>query len=300
MFLARLSLIAAALAAAPFSLAADQYGRLTVDVKVDGTGYAQRNKDYTKSITAQSMHLAYSVMRSGDGDDRNFLDHAGASAAMQKQMAASQARAPSQAKQQEIMQQAQKAMAACKNDMACMQNIAVKLGQQTAAWSAPMPDTSADEGRYLNYIQTEPAQCKAEFTARINDSTEGAYADVAGMRPFTTKRTADFKAGEMEKAGVCIGGVTVDRKTGKIMAQITVPTVKGRYVSTDAGHVTSDSASSQMDLNADALKWAFAQINGGARSGSQRTTLKIPTPSSVTGKGEQTLNVEVRWNFDGK
>jgi hypothetical protein len=298
MAIARLSLIAAALATAPLAHAADQYGRFTFDLKVDGAGQEQRGQDYSKSKISQSAHVAFTVMRSGDGDDRNFLDHAAANAAMAQHVEASRARAPSQAKQQETMAQAQKALAACKNDMACMQNVAAKLGRETASWSAPPPDTSADEGRYLNYIQVEPAQCKAEFSARIDDSTSGAYADVAGMRPATTKVAVDFKGSEMEKAAVCMGGVTVDKRTGKIMARIAMPEVKGRYVSTDAGKVTADSANSQFSLNADAVKWAFDQINGGARSGSQRGTLKIP--AAAPAKGETVLNVEVRWSFDGK
>lgn len=280
--------------------AADHYGRLTVDVKVEGSGKSQRNRDYANSITSQNMHLAFSVKRPDGADAMNLQDHAGNAAAMGQQMEASRARAPSQEKQKEYMERMQKQAAACNNNLACMQEIALKVGRETASWSAPPPNTSADEGRYFNYVQVDPAACRAEFTARINDSVEGAYSDVAGMRPFTSRTTADFKAGELEKATVCVGGVTVDTRTGKLTANVSVPIVKGQYRATDGGRVTNESKDAQTEINADALKWAMAQVNAGGRSGSQRTTLRLPTPAHMVGKGEQVLNVEVRWSFDGK
>ncbi|UGQ46821.1 hypothetical protein [Massilia endophytica] len=300
MTLARFPLAVLAFAAAASVSAADHYGRLTVDVKIEGKGQTQRGKDYSRSTTAQNVHMAFNVMRSGDGDDRNMLDDAGNAAEMEKYAAASRARAPSPEKQKEVMMRMQKEAEACRNDVNCMQAVALKMAKETASWAAPAPDHSADEGRYFNYIPVGAAQCKGEFTAKIADSEEGAYSDVAGMRPFTTKVAADFKAGELEKATVCIGSVTVDSRTGKLYSRLAVPVIKGRHRSTDAGHVTHDSADSQLLLNADAMKWAFAQLNGGARSGVQRTTLKAPLSSSMAGQGEQTLNVEVRWTFDGK
>lgn len=299
MTLARLSFAALALATAVSAAAADRYGRLTVDIKIDGKGQTQRGKDYSRITTAQSVHMALSVMRSGDGDDMNMLDDAGNAAVMEKYNADSRARAPSQDKQKEIAMRLQKEGEACRGNIGCMQAVAMKAAQQTTSWSAPAPDRSADEGRYFNYVQTDNAQCKGEFTAKINDSTEGAYADVAGMRAFTSKTTADFRAGELERATVCMGSVTVDSRTGKLYSRLAAPVIKGRHVSTDAGRTTTHSADAQVLLNAEAMKWAFAQMNGGARSGTQRTVLKAPVTASMTGQGEQTLNVEVRWSFSG-
>ncbi|QGZ40898.1 hypothetical protein IP92_03805 [Pseudoduganella flava] len=69
MFPARLAV--AALSAAAFSTAVcagERYGRLTVDVLIDGPGQSRAGPDHATYVTAQSVHMAFTLLASSAGD----------------------------------------------------------------------------------------------------------------------------------------------------------------------------------------------------------------------------------------
>jgi hypothetical protein len=47
------------------------------------------------------------------------------------------------------------------------------------------------------------------------------------------------------------------------------------------------------------MEWVTKQLRGALRSGVRKTTLRLPTVG-IDEKGEDVVNVEMRWNFDGK
>lgn len=214
MFPARLA--AAALCAAAFGSAAcagERYGRLTVDVLIDGPGQSRAGPDHATYVTAQSVHLAFTLLASGAG---------------------------------------------------------------------------------VHYSPT--SACKGEFTAAIDDRVAGVFADGGEMRPFTGRTTARVKGDALQTSTVCAGTVTLDR-AGRLHARLALPRIDGQVVNTEAGRVVYASPQAEVPINQQAWKWAVAQLQGAARSGTQRTVLKVPVASTMGGNGEHQLNVQVRWTF---
>jgi hypothetical protein len=274
--------------------AAERTGRLTVDVKIDGPGQARAGSDWARYTTSQSVHMAFTVTSSGEGEQFNMVDDAGTTATLAKQNAAMQAKMPSIDRQQAFAQKMQAEAQACGGDVACMQKVALKMAQQQAAWT-PMPTQSPEDGRYFNYSPT--SACKGEFAAKIADSVEGAFADVAGPRPFTGRTTAAIAGDKLQVATLCTGAVTVDGRTGKLYARLSMPRLDGRHVGTEAGRIVLDSPRSEVLVNHEAWQWAVAQLQGASRAGMQRTVLNVPINSPMGGKGQHELSVEVRWAF---
>jgi hypothetical protein len=291
--------LAASLLCAP-AFAADVPGRFTLDVRIDGSGHQAKGREHSKFTTEESMHAAFTLVGSGVPEDSNQLDIAGNAAILQKQVNEANARAPSREQQKAVMERAKAAMEACKGDMACMQKAAQALTLQTSSWSVRPATPGANAGRFLTYAAASENVCRPEFQARLRNNADGEFADVQGLVPFTNKTSADFKASALQSLPLCTGMLVVDTRTNTIFINLPTTEVKGRTARTEGSHTVFDNADAGVRLNQDALDWVAKQLQGAAKSGKQRTTLKIPTSGTLGGTGEKIINVEMSWSFDGK
>jgi hypothetical protein len=288
--------LAAALLCNP-ALAADKPGRLVLDVKIDGSGHQAKDRSQSRFNTVESMHAAFTLL-GGDPEDSNRLDHDGNAATMQKQVNEANARAPSRDQQQAMMEKARAQAAACKNDIACMQKIAMDMAKTTSSWSVRPAPVGASAGRYITYAAADAAICKPEYTAKIRNDVEGTFPDVQGLVPFTNTTSADFKASNMQSLPLCSAMLVLDQSTGKIYLSMQHADVLGNVKRTEGGRVRVNDSNIGVRMNQDALEWVAKTLNGAAKSGKERTTLKIPTDSKLGGVGEKTINVEMSWKFE--
>ncbi len=290
-----LRLLTAALCASAFAAPAaanELHGRLTLDVKVEGSGQAKGlDREHARYATSETLHLSFMLEGNNIPIAHNMNDTSkdNVSAAP----AAPPAGMPSPQAQEAYALKMQAQAQACGADIACMQQIAMKMAQEQATWMQPA-QPSADEGRYFNYSAAVP--CKGAYSLRVRNTVEGIVEDTT-PRPFTEISTADVKVDERTSSMFCAGGVTIDSRNDGLWVRVEAPGGKGHYKYTDNGKVVIDSSTSDTQINADAWKWVLAQLKGAPRSGVKRTTLVLPIDKARGGKGQHRLNVEMRWAF---
>ena len=291
-----LTALAASLLCAP-AFAADTPGRFTLDVKIDGSGHQAKDRAHSKFTTSESLHAAFTLL-GGDPEDSNRLDHDGNAAVMQKQVNEANARAPSREQQQAIMMKARAQGEACKGDMACMQKVAMEMAKTTSSWSVRPAPAGANAGRYITFAAADAGVCKPEYTGKIRNDVEGVFPDVQGLVPFTNSTSADFKANSMQSLPLCSAMLVVDKSANKIYLSMQHAEMLGNVKRTEGGRERVNDSNTGVRLSDDALEWVAKTLNGAAKSGKARTTLKIPTSSTLGGVGEKTFNVEMSWKFD--
>ncbi len=108
------------------------------------------------------------------------------------------------------------------------------LSYPPAAGAAPTAHLDDEEGapeeeRYLDYFGYE--DCPGEIHIRIDTTSEGATADVAGMVPFKQADTADYRGKEHDLTMQCLGSrLLYDLKARKIyIDDIGHPGPRGSY-----------------------------------------------------------------------
>lgn len=279
------------------ALAADKPGRLVLDVKIDGSGHQAKDRAHSRFVTTESMHAAFTLL-GGDPEDSNRLDHDGNAAAMQAQVSAANARAPSREQQQATMEKARAQAGACKGDIACMQKIALDMAKATSSWSVRPAPAGASAGRFITYSAADPDYCKPEYSARIRSDADGVFPDVQGLVPFTHTTTADFKASNMQSLPLCNTMLVLDKSANRIFLSMQHAEVQGSVKRTEGGRVRVDDRNVGVRMSQEALEWVAKTLNGAPKSGREHTTLKIPTNSTLGGVGEKVINVELIWKFD--
>ncbi|GAB3282485.1 hypothetical protein GCM10027297_22300 [Parahaliea aestuarii] len=323
----------AALLLAIWPAAADeQLARLRVEVSVEGFKRWQRGEEYADSRISETYHLLTQVRSSGEASevnarDPNFLQQQIATAAqVQQSLREARARAGKEvpaaattmeeylAQQQKLAEDMQRAQAACQGDVGCMMNAAQTFGQQAAmlayppAADAPAPATDLDEApaeaRYLDFYGYEG--CPGEIHIVINNTSEGATADVSGMVPFRQADTADYRGSGLNVSMQCLAsGLVYDLKTQRIYTGgIGFPTPRGRYYYWDRLHGETVNEDTEVTTTAPVWEWVAGQLQQAAASGSASTTLPITGDASGDGAATDgsTLSGEARvamtWSFE--
>ncbi len=310
-------------------VAAEKIGRYTVDITVEGQGSWKRGNDWTQSTTRETYHIVTSVKSTGEADSVNTKDPqyaqkqmakaARVQAAVQKAQGRTPAAAPPTqeayvAQQKALAEQMQKAQVACKGNQTCLMQAAMQMSQQSAAIPQPampgMPPAGADavqgeedeeeDNRFLSYFGYEG--CPTQIAIKIDQRSEGAYADVAGMIPWTTTQTADTKGTDHDRMMQCLAATTVyDLKSRTIFTDgFGTPGIRGRYYSKDKlqGETVNDNA--EINGNKEALEWVSQLLRQAPASGSKSTVLK-PREAGKGSDGSVTegqIKVSVTWRFD--
>jgi len=275
-------------------------GRLTLDVKIDGNGMTRGTRGRADFKTAESVHLAFTVHPLAGLEAINQLDEASTQQAYQQVNAPVQARMPSEAEAQRMAAQMQKEAAACGSNVACLQRVGEKASRMSSAWSAAPAMPQPAQGRYLNFSGMELEKCDMEYTARIEDSVDGAIDDVQGPVPYKEQKRADYKGGARDATFLCVSMVTLDTSSNKLWVVTQFPAPLGQVTRLQGKDRRTSSPPDGIALQKEAMAWVFDQLRGKVeRSGSRKTSLRVPT-TLLGQQGEQTIEVDMRWKFDTK
>jgi hypothetical protein len=336
-----LSVIRAAIAAlmlASVSVSADeQLARLTIDVTVEGTKSWKNGSDYSNSKISEKYHLMTHVQSSGEPSSVNTKDpqfaqkQLAVAAQVQQKVREAQARAgqpvPKQAttqeeylaQQQKLAADMQKGQAACAGDMSCLMKLSQEYAQQSAMLSYPPADGAApaasldeeadapEEERYLDYYGYEG--CPGDIHIVINNTSEGATADVSGMVPFKQADTADYRGNDLNLKMQCLASTLVyDIKEKKIYTDgIGHPAPRGSYRYWDRLHGETLNEDSEVPTNSIAWEWVAQNLRIADATGSASTTLPVngenagAAPAGVGGDGSQVsgnITVNMTWQFE--
>jgi hypothetical protein len=314
------------------AIAAEQLARLTIDVTVDGTKTWTRGEEYANSKISEQYHLVTHVQSIGEPTSVNTKDPQFAqnqmaiAAQVQQQVREAQGRAgnpvpKAPATQEEYLEQQkklaedmQKGQAACQGDMNCLMKLAQEYAMQSAMISyppvegaAPMADAGDEEDapedlRYLDYAGYEG--CPGEIHIRINNTSEGALADVSGMIPFTQADTADYRGTELDLMMQCLASTLVyDFKAGKIYSDgFGHPAPRGSYRHWDRLHGETLNEEAQVPTTSAAWEWVAGSLKIADASGSATTTLPVPGanegPASDGSNTSGEMTVSVKWAFE--
>jgi hypothetical protein len=317
-------------------LAADQLGRLTIDVTVEGVKNWKSGQDYSNSKISEQYHLVTHVQSSGEPSSVNTKDPQFAqqmltqAAQVQQQVRQAQARAgkpvPKAAQTQEEYMEQQKKLAEdmqkgqvdCNGDMNCLMKLAQEYALQSSLLSYPPAQGAApiansdneetsDAERYLDYFGYEG--CPGEIHIRVNNTSEGATADVSGMIPFKQADTADYRGNELNIKMQCLGSNLVyDLMAHRIYSDgIGHPQPRGRYRYWDSLHGETLDEDADVPTTYIAWEWVADNLRIADAAGSASTTLPIsgtnagPAPAGVGGDGSRVsgeINVSLKWKFE--
>ena len=287
-------------AAGPALAALPESGRLTLDITVKGSGGTRGTQGKTSFKSAQSAHMAVTLHPVAGLEPINRLDSADAQQGYTQLTVATQARMPSETEAQRFAGQMQKEAAACNNDVACLQRVGEKASRMTMAWTGTPAMPQPAEGRYLNFSGMRLDECDMEYAVRIDDSIEGSIDDVGGPVPYLDQRKADYKGGERDATFLCTSMATLDTQADRLWVAASLPAPQGQVTHAYGKDRRSSAPSDGIGLQKEALAWVVEQLHGKVpRAGSRRTTLRLPL--TVMGqKGEQLIDVDMRWRFDTK
>ncbi len=313
-------------------IATEPLARLTIDVVVDGTKTWKRGEEYANSKISEQYHLVTHVQAIGEPTSVNTKDPQFAqqqmamAAQVQQQVRAAQERAgnpvpKAPATQEEYLEQQKKlaedmqqGQAACQGDMNCLMKLAQEYAMQSSMISYPPAEgdesmagfdgeeDQPEDLRYLDYGGYEG--CPGEIHIRINNTSEGALADVSGMIPFTQADTADYHGTELDLMMQCLASNLVhDFKAGKIYSDgFGHPAPRGSYRHWDRLHGETLNEEAQVPTTSTAWEWVAESLRVADASGSATTTLPVPganegpaSDGSIT-SGEMT--VSVKWAFE--
>lgn len=313
------------------SVAADRLGRLTVEVRVEGAQSWQMGQDYSNSRISEQYKLVTTVKSDGQLDSVNTKDPQFAqkqmtkAAGVQKAVREAQARsgtavprAPATqeeylAQQKKLAEDMQKGQAACKGEMNCLMKLAQDYSQKSAMITAPGAaaesaeavdgEEDVEDDRYMNFFGYEG--CPGEIQIRINNTSEGATADVSGMVPFKQSDTADYRGTELNRKMQCLGSNLVyDTKARKIYTDgIGHPTPRGSYRYWDRLHGETLNKDTDITTHTIAWEWVVKNLWIAEASGSATATLPATKTPLVgaTREGSRVsgqIKVHLNWKFE--
>lgn len=319
------ALVACVLAARGASaVAAEKTGRYTVDIRVDVQEQWRHGTDHSTFKALETYRIVTHVQSDGEAVSFNSKDPAYAEqqmaraarvqAAVQKAQGRQPAPAPTAesyaAAHQQLAARLEKERLACGTDTACLMALAMRVSQESAAIGMPGAapgDAQAAEGgdddgeaRFLNYAGYEG--CPTQIDIRIDQRSEGAYADVSGMIPWTVVSTASSKGSETDRMIQCLHATTVyDTKARTIYTDgFATPAIRGHRVAKD--RLTGESVNDNAEVigNAQALRWVSEQLRRAPASGTRSVVL---TPDPVTrapagARLDGRIKVDLSWRFE--
>lgn len=329
--------LAALLLAGGAVSADEQLAKLTIDVTVDGTKSWKNGSDFSNSKISEKYHLMTHVQSSGEPSSVNTKDpqfaqkQMAVAAQVQQKVREAQVRAgkpvPKQATTQEeyiaqqkkLAEEMQKGQAACAGDMGCLMKLSQEYAQQSAMMSYPPVDGAApaasldeeadapEEERYLDYFGYEG--CPGDIHIVINNTSEGATADVSGMVPFKQADSADYRGNDLNLKMQCLASTLVyDIKAKKIYTDgIGHPAPRGSYRYWDRLHGETLNDEAEVPTNSVAWEWVAQTLRIADASGSASTTIPITSenagaaPAGVAGENPQVsgdIKVSMTWTFE--
>jgi Skp family chaperone for outer membrane proteins len=302
----------------------ERIGTFTVEIRVKGTQHWAAAQDYADSTLSEYYKVVTHVKSDGEAVSYNPLDPNDAQRQMAKAAAVQRrvnavlgAHAPErpatqaeyQARQQALAEQAQRDQIACGADTACLMQLAMKYAQATASIETPGLDVdavdldaaSADQPRYLSYLGYE--NCPTQIEIRIKRHSKGAYADVAGMIPFTEREEATRSGPDPTNMQCFSQQAIYDLVDQQIHSYgFRPPQARGQSLRTEPYRETRND-DAEISGTIAAMDWVNEQLRHAPASGTRSTTLSSPAQALVGTAGADarfsgTLEVSLSWRFD--
>ena len=284
-------------------------GVLRIEVQVEGQESWKRLGDWRQGEIRDRFLTEIPVMAEGDLDEINSLDPASLQASADKAMRAQGGAAQPYAalmNDPAKVAQLQARAEACKQDVACLQALAMEM---SAAASPRMPTAPAAQDeeeeatpRYRRYHAQQGCGGLAE--ASIDRKGSGRMADVAGMQP-----TSDYAKGAGKLAGtpldmICLGTqIVVDEVAGTLyLANWAPPAIEARtriHMPPDGPLEGSDTKGPMPGV----AEWVGETLKYAPLKGSRSTVLTTPAEASENsqqGASTRTLKVTLTWSFAAK
>lgn len=164
-------------------------------------------------------------------------------------------------------------------------------GQDDEALLAAEP-----EARYLQFIG-DPA-CPQRIKVSIDDRTEGAYADVQGMVPYTIEQKANWAGDAQTQKMLCLSHSPVlDTKTNRLWFDtVGVPMPRISYIHTERGR-TERNDNAEISLPTGVAEWINETLRQGPPSGTRSTVLPLFQSTQKVGKVEGQAKLTATWSF---
>ena len=305
--------------------AAEKSGRLTVHIEVQGAQSWKAARDYGSARIAERYRFVIPLVSDGEPSSVNPVDpgyaaaQIGKAAQVQREAMKRQGAVPpppaatledAMARQQALLAEAEQERAACKDDMNCLMQLAMRLAQQStvtaypgAAGDAAAATDADEEERFLHYAGHP--DCAGEIDIRVDNVSEGAYADVGGMVPFTDTKEARYAGNEIERSSLCLSQQLVyDVKEDRIfMPAFTFAAARGLHRRTERWQLRTSTADVEVGGFAEMQQWVAGQLRRAAASGSGSVVLPSPDRplvgmATAGAAFEGGIEVRLRWRFE--
>ena len=306
--------------------AAERSGTLSIDIEAKGRQDWSVGSDYGKAMIHERYRVVVALRAEGEPTDFNPLaaDYAqrqlAQAAKAQRAVAQAQGRkviapkteAEYQAQMQALGQRMQKAQLACGQDTQCMMDLASRYAQESAAILPPgsdsgtVADSDGDDGsetpRYLHFLGAP--NCKAVVEVMVDNRSDGAYADVAGMTRTSFVEKGNGKTADALRSLLCVGQQLVyDLQTRRIDIQaVGLPPARGFSEYRENGGVRISSQDSELGGFKELGDWATRQLRQAPASGTRRATLPVPQNpivgvATAGAKFSGGIDVTMSWSF---
>lgn len=238
-----------------------------------------------------------------------------------------------------LMQEMQTAIGKCGNDQACQQRVGMQyatradfaaamsaaaqpefvckqqsagdaarereclkaagVGSATGSVDPDAPEESEDE-RYLIYIGW--IGCPSQISLKMDDRLQGAYADVAGMIPYTETYKADWNGTPTERSALCVHhDLVLDTKARTIYTNgAAIPEIRGRSVRAERGRA-EQSFDGVLPMPPGIAEFLYETLREAPLSGTRRGIVRFDRPYRCPPPITQysgAATVDVSWKFE--
>lgn len=298
------------------AVAEGQRARLTVNVSVDGTEGVDDAGNHTEGRFHESFTLVTYLKSSGDLSEINTKDPnyaqnmiAQAAAVQQKVREVQQAQGKNVPRMtpEQLAQYMQKKQAECKGDQGCMMKLAMEASELSAnvdngVAPAQLPDEDSEpELRYQTYVGYD--DCGATTHVKVDSTTNGTLADVAGPEKYTITQKADYRGEPLELRLICNAqNYVFDTRTATVFTDgAVIPQAKGVRIETINGRTTQSEG--ELPLHGEPLDWVSKQLRQAPASGERTTVIKLGQNQSKavhSGVYKGEARVKMSWRFEPK
>lgn len=178
----------------------------------------------------------------------------------------------------------------------CLQALGVVAPQAPAGQDDDALLAAEPEARYLQFVGD--GQCPQRIKVSIDDRTEGAYADVQGMVPYTIEQKANWAGDAQTQQLLCLSHSPVlDTRANLIWFDtVGVPTPRVTYIHTERGR-SERNDNAEMSLPDGVAEWIDETLRRGPPSGTRSAVLPLFRSAQKVGQVEGQAKVTATWSF---
>lgn len=207
---------------------------------------------------------------------------------MQAQMQAAQAQAGAQQCKAQYADAAQRQQ--------CLQAFGVGAPEVPAGQDDEALLNAEHEARYLQFAGD--AACPLRIKVSIDDRTEGAYADVQGMVPYTIEQKANWAGDAQTQQLLCLShNPVLDTKTNTLWFDtMGVPVPRITYIHIERGR-SERNDNAEISLPDGVAEWINQTLSKVPASGTRSATVPLFQSAQKLGKVEGQARLTATWSF---